>query len=57
MQKNSEHHDGKLWFLLYLKRRLVCVEGELHDAYATKVYCAQKETHVFNVAISNELFD
>ena len=22
-----------------------------------KVYCAQKETHIFNVAISNELFD
>ena len=21
------------------------------------LYCAQKETHIFNVAISNELFD
>ena len=21
------------------------------------IYCAQKETHIFNVAISNELFD
>ena len=22
-----------------------------------ELYCAQKETHLFNVAISNELFD
>ena len=22
-----------------------------------KIYCAQKETHIFNVAVSNELFD
>ena len=22
-----------------------------------QLYCAQKETHIFNVAISNELFD
>ena len=23
----------------------------------TMIYCAQKEMHIFNVAISNELFD
>ena len=35
--------------------RLVSVCARVEQT--VEIYCAQKETHIFNVAISNELFD
>ena len=37
--------------------RDLCMCMRVEFICSGKLYCAQKETHIFNVAIGNELFD